>query len=127
MNTTTADTSVEITDSNNETVTPSVVYFSPMIALRIMNGDSIMDNEFIAESIGSADSKSISYEDDHIMLMVDHTELSHFLHLAYQYSEKHLVVVLDGTFDYEATMEGEIKEKSFTAQLMTITESHINK
>ena len=125
-----------ITSPNEQALIDSITtesYFSPMIGMRIMSADSIMENEFIKEAIESSEPNSISYEEDHVVLMIDHKELAHFMHLAYQYSDKHLVVVLDGTFEYQATLEN--KEASeddkelhtFVAQLMTITESHINK
>jgi hypothetical protein len=117
----------EVTINTKDTTTEKEVYFSQAVGLRMMVGDSILDNEFISGAIDTAEPNSISYEDDHVMLMVGHSELAHFLHLAYQYSEKNLVVVLDGTFEYKAIVSGETEETDFIAQLMTITESHINK
>ena len=124
MNTTSIN---EVTINQPDTTTEKQVYFSQAVGLRIMSGDPILQNEFIAEAIEAAEEDSISYEEGHVMLMVDHSELAHFLHLAYQYSEKQLVVVLDGTFEYKTIISGETQETDFIAQLMTITESHINR
>ena len=119
---------VEVAESNEEN--NKEFYFSPTTGIRIMDGDSILENEFIAEAIASADEGKISYEDDHILLIVLSEELAHFMHLAYQYSDKHIIAIFDGTFDYEAkdnSPEGTGELITFIAQLITITESHLSK
>ena len=124
MNTNSAELSVVETQAEKE------LYFSPTMGIRIMNGDLLMNNEFIMGSIESADPTTISYKDDHVLLIVMHSELAHFLHLVYQYSDKNIISVLDGLFEYEADHTddaGVVSKQQFVAQLMTLTESYINK
>jgi hypothetical protein len=101
------------------------VLYSNRVGIRILNEDTILSNPFIAEHIDGSDETSITFEDGHILLVMDQSDLPHFLHLVYSYSTVNILVVLDGMYTY-TDKDANGNDAVYNSQLMTLTEtSHI--